>query len=42
MSLIQRNLSSKATYFLDYNLIVPLTDHYSCDIDSLEAESKSN
>jgi len=30
----------KASVFLDKDLIVPLANHYSCDIDSLEAELK--
>lgn len=30
----------KATHFLDYDLIVPLANHYSCDVDSLKSESK--
>jgi len=28
----------KASFFLEYDLIVPLANHYSCDIASLEAE----
>jgi len=30
----------KGNHFLDYDLIVPLANHYSCDLDSLKAELK--
>lgn len=30
----------KGNHFLDYDLIVPLSNHYSCDLESLKAELK--
>lgn len=30
----------KGNHFLDYDLIVPLANHYSCDLESLKAELK--